>query len=295
MLSIKPIESNIKGLEIAKWICDENITSNNIEPFPNKVGDTMLILGGKGSGKTSLILSLIGSKKHNVYYKKFNKVFLYMPKSTLSSLEDKHIIKKHIEKHPETTYSEITAQRIADLFRELYMDKKDALTEEEDEDGNKIKKELPKNLVILDDQGSFLKDKKAIVDEFDEDTERTNKVNTTNQKQLERLFSRARHLRMNLIFMCQEMKQAPKSLREQSSSLVIFKPSSFDRFVEIIEELCPISSKQAKRLINEVFDKPHNFLFVKTGANGKMFKFDITPKDDNEVEVNVSEISETYS
>lgn len=66
-----------KGVKIKKTPMSRNFDIDGLEDsiLPNKTGFFLYVSGGAGSGKTSVILSLI----NNEYKKKFNRILLYSP------------------------------------------------------------------------------------------------------------------------------------------------------------------------------------------------------------------------
>ena len=91
-----------------------------------------LIIGKPGSGKTSLIISLIQNK--HILKKQFNNVLIVMPRKSLK----KNIFEKH---NAEKMYDELTRTTINDIFQKLNIYTNDNET----------------TLLILDDSGASLK------------------------------------------------------------------------------------------------------------------------------------------
>jgi hypothetical protein len=73
------------GLQAPGFKCDTCLVKRDIEPFENRSFFTG-IFGKPGSGKTSLCVSSLVSRKPKVYAKAFNHVYVWMPSSSRKSL-----------------------------------------------------------------------------------------------------------------------------------------------------------------------------------------------------------------
>jgi hypothetical protein len=73
------------GLQPPGFKCDMCLVKRDIEPFENRSFFTGII-GKPGSGKTSLCVSSLVSRKPKVYAKAFNHVYVWMPSSSRKSL-----------------------------------------------------------------------------------------------------------------------------------------------------------------------------------------------------------------
>ncbi len=86
-MKIKVIENKKPEVEKVHFVCDEKI-SDKLDAFP-MVRDnlnhynTTLLIGGQGSGKTSLTINIV--KK--LYKKKFHQIFVFMPQTSRNSLK----------------------------------------------------------------------------------------------------------------------------------------------------------------------------------------------------------------
>ena len=123
-LNLKPIQEKM------------NIFIPDIDPelnIPNRNGFHLIMCGSGGSGKSSLMLSLIKGP----YKKKFNNIYYFCPDVSFAS------VKKHpFEKH-DKVYHEITTENLLEIYEELSKKKVD--------DENEY------SLIILDDMADFLK------------------------------------------------------------------------------------------------------------------------------------------
>ena len=116
-----------------EFLCDKCIHTQIKPPLP-QTAHAMLIVGAPGSGKTSMMVSLLQEKQ--AYRKAFDQVFVVMPPSSARSLK-KNIFEDHDKMFDDLTYE--TLESILDQTRESTKDKLNSL-------------------VIIDDFGAALKD-----------------------------------------------------------------------------------------------------------------------------------------
>ena len=116
------------------FLCDKVIHPQITPPLP-QTAHAMLICGAPGSGKTSMMVSLLQEKQ--AYRKVFDHVFVVMPPSSARSLK-KNIFAEHDK-----------------MFDDLDVDTMETILEQTREST----KEKENSLVIIDDFGAALKDK----------------------------------------------------------------------------------------------------------------------------------------
>ena len=89
-MSIKEIPNNELQISVPTLLCDELISKKIPAPLDQK-SFVYLVVGAKGSGKTSLMTSLVtGNKKpFKCYRGVFDEVILNMPQSSMNSLKGK--------------------------------------------------------------------------------------------------------------------------------------------------------------------------------------------------------------
>jgi len=115
------------------FLCDKVIHPQITPPLPC-TAHAMLICGAPGSGKTSMMVSLLQEKQ--AFRKVFDQVFVCMPPSSARSLK-KNIFEKHDKMYDDLTYE--TLENILEQTREST-------------------KENLNSLVVIDDFGAALKD-----------------------------------------------------------------------------------------------------------------------------------------
>ena len=138
--------SNIQEIKNNKYIPGKpikekaNVFIPDIDPdlnIPNRNGFHCVMTGSGGSGKSSLMLSLIKGP----YKKKFHNIYYICPMVSFLSVKD-HPFKKH-----DKVYHDLTVDLLLDIYKELETKK-----EEDDVD-------VDYSLIIIDDQADSLKDK----------------------------------------------------------------------------------------------------------------------------------------
>ena len=123
----------------------DNILGEHIkEPFPNQ-SFFWLICGRPGSGKTSLLINALQSKKGNrIYRKVFDKTTLVMPKNSRKSIKNNPL-------------DDLPEDQVFENFGYDVITKVNDIREEFDE-LDKKKKRSRNQLLILDDIKAYLTD-----------------------------------------------------------------------------------------------------------------------------------------
>jgi hypothetical protein len=217
--NLKPIEFNV-----------DNILGEHIkEPFPNK-SFFMIICGKAGSGKTSLLINLITSKKPNrIYRKVFDKILLVMPNNS----------KKSIKNNP---FEDLPEDQTFNEFNNEVINKVKSVREEFDELDKKKKR--PRNqLLILDDITATLK-------------------NIDIQKSLIELATNRRHYKLSIILLVQFIRSIPRPVRFQITTIIFFKPcNNLDSSI-IEEEFINLPKETYKDLTRFVWVNAHDYLLI---------------------------------
>ena len=145
------------------------------------------VIGKPGSGKTSLVISMLTSKKENrVFRKVFDNVILVMPTCSRESMK-KNVFKNH---HPDKMFDELTYGSIMSIYNQLLTNS-----------GNK-----ETSLLIMDDVGASLKDPAIATI-------------------LRKIIFNRRHLKVSIVVMLQSYMSFAKEIRKLFSNIIIFKPS----------------------------------------------------------------------
>jgi KaiC/GvpD/RAD55 family RecA-like ATPase len=226
-------------LSIPSFTCDDNPLGEHLNEYDmlsnlNCFGFTCLI-GKPGSGKTSIVISwLTGKGKNKVFRKIFDNIILCMPESSRNSLK-KNIFENH---DPTKMFEELTIDSINNIYNMLL----------------KNSKEKEKTLLILDDVGASLK---------------RNDIQTI----LKKIIFNRRHLKVHIIVMLQSFTTAPLVIRKLYTNVIMFKPSKKE-FETLFEELFETKKDNAIEIMNFVYDRPHQYLFLNVDSQRMYKNFD---------------------
>tara|TARA_R110002020_G_scaffold142570_3_gene314773 strand:+ start:7083 stop:7817 length:735 start_codon:yes stop_codon:yes gene_type:complete len=220
-------ETNDLDIKVVKMICDDDFSPCPPEPLASKP-HIYLYVGAKGSGKTTLAVSLLTSKKkpYKAYYGTQHEVILNIPKNSLESINNK-TIKEH--------------DKIYDTFDINFLYELEDIAS-----GNANAGFF--TMALIDDASSKLK-QKGIAEVF------------TN------LIHRHRHLRLSLHILVQDLVSVPLSIRRNVDGVFFFRPINAKMTTAFVEEYLPDYNKdEIEELFDYIFDKKGQFLFVKTNT-----------------------------
>ena len=111
--------------------------------------------------------------------------------------------------------------------------------------------EEERNCIILDDMGSFLKQKETL-------------------QMLKDMMMRNRHLHLSMFYLVQTYYSTPKEIRKLFNNAFIYKVNPEEMSI-IFKEIVSLNKKYIEELIDVVYDKPHTFLFLNIESQ-RMFK-----------------------
>ena len=229
---------------------DHQVDLGKGKPFPNS-NFLYLIVGGVGSGKTSLALNLLKIDRDKGGFRKaYNRIYVVSPTAKYDDKWDRLI---HEVDEEGNYYTECNDETIEDI-----MDKLEAFNEEwkMEEEQRKKKRGKPSSLVIIDD----------CVDAFSK--RQKNKLN--------KLILTLRHLKTSVWIMSQKLNAVPQLIRAQARCISFF-PTLNRREEETLVNEINIDDALFKRLIGFAGDgADHPFLHIKIGEGKPMFfrKFD---------------------
>ena len=236
------------NLKTPEFTCDLNPIGEHLNEYDmlkhfNNYGFNAFI-GKPGSGKTSLLISMLtGKKKDRVFRKAFDHILLVMPKSSRESMKE-NIFKKH---HEDKMYDTLNIDSISNIKVKLL-----ASTAEKEN-----------TLLILDDVGASLKDSEI-------------------QKQLCEIIYNRRHLKVMIIILVQNFTSIPLSIRILFTNVICFKPSKKE-FEKLFEELFETKKEKAVEIMKYVFTNPHDYLMLNVDSQCMYKMFDqVIINDPNE-------------
>jgi len=223
-------------LTIPQFVCDNNPLGDHLTKYEmlqhlNCFGFTGLI-GKPGSGKTSLLVSfLTGKGEKKVFRRVFDNVLVVMPETSRGSMK-KNPFKKH---PPDKMFEDLDYPTIQTIYDKLI-----AASEQKET-----------TFLILDDIGASMKNKEI-------------------QKLLRKIIYNRRHLKVHIFVLLQSFMSIPKEVRKLFTNLIMFKPSKVE-FQNLFDELFECYKDRALDIMNFVYDKPHQYLFLNIETQ-KMYK-----------------------
>lgn len=223
---MKIIKNKKMILEIPEFNCDLNplgLHLNQYEMLKHLNSYSFDVFIGKpGSGKTSLIISMLKGKGENKIYRKvFNNVLIVMPSSSIQSMK-KNIFKDH---DSEKIYDELNIDSINDIYDKLKLYSEDK----------------ENTLLIMDDVGASLK---------------INEI----QKLLKTIIYNRRHLKCKIIMLCQSYLSIHKEIRKLISNCIMFKPAKIE-MENFMNELFENEKQYAIDLL-QLYKNKGDYLFL---------------------------------
>jgi Cdc6-like AAA superfamily ATPase len=187
---------------------------------------SIALVGAPGSGKTSIMVSLVTSMKKNsrVYSGCYDHVIICANDTSIRSIADDPF--KNIptdQRHPEFN------DAFLDYFEELVK-----TTSANDKDV----------LCIIDDACSRLRSNKRLHDRF-----------------LNLMLVR-RHLKFSVMILCQDILQLSPAIRNALNGIVLFRQINNTRMNLIREEYLDMSVEKYREFIKFAFQNPHDFLYI---------------------------------
>lgn len=226
-ITINEQSSKLK-LDVPEFHCDSCLGTHIPEPF-SQSSHFKLLVGGPGSGKTSVVLGALGTRGENrVYRKVFHDVYLFQPKSSQASIK-KSVFKNHpIEK----IYDDLNYDTLSEVLE---------LITENSAEGHF-------SLVIIDDFASHLKDADI-------------------QQTFTHIVNNRRHLRTSLWVIAQSYISVPLAVRKTVSDLILFRSANKKDYTSVFTELIHLPKDVADKIVQFVFRKPHDFMYVRVASN----------------------------
>ncbi len=200
---------------------------DNLSNFLNYVNLT-LIIGLPASGKSSLIKTLLnGTSEDNLYNNVFNSVYYISPSDTMDlDLPEEKII--NLDKEDLS----VILENIVDEEKNLG----------EEDDPHRV-------LIVLDDSINYIMRNSKALAIF-------KKLSMNGRHIL------GQHSSVAIWIVSQKIKSCiPLTIRSQANQIFFFDSTKAEKEV-IRDEFLPLDKKEANKLFEYVFDKPHNFLFV---------------------------------
>jgi Cdc6-like AAA superfamily ATPase len=219
-----------KGLEIQKL---DNQVNNSLDAIPS--GNIIYaIIGGKGSGKSTLILNLL-KKKNSPFYKSFDNIFFCSPTAKRDHKFDKLVEELEEEEKYFTDCNNETLNEIIERLKESV-----------DED------EGIRNLLILDD----------CIHMLSSSTEKNSALNE--------IITQSRHMKLSVIIVSQQLKKINTLIRNQIDCISFFRTHKIKEY-QALEELLNINKKILKIFYDQATKTNNGFLHISLMTNTPVF------------------------
>lgn len=221
-MKIKLIELEKPNVEKISFNCDEKICPS-LDKYP-MVRDnlntfkTTVILGRQGSGKTSLTVNIV--KK--LYKKKFHKIYLFMPKTSIASLKS-NIFSVLPD---DQVFEELNYQNITELNETIKENRENGL----------------KSIIIMDDVQRALKDNNVI-------------------KVFKEMIANQRHLNCSFLILLQNYFALDNKVRELIHNVIFFKMDKKQN-KKIFEECAEMPQSVFNEINDFIFDEPYNWCLI---------------------------------
>ena len=229
-MTITEVESSVK-LHVPQMVCDNELGEHIPEPFPRK-SFFMGIFGAPGSGKSSLMVSMLAQKNPKIFRGVFNTIYIICPSHSLASLKT-NVFKEH---PADQIFHELNVETLSHIKKRIEVDSEQGFT----------------SLIVIDDQTVHLKDK---------GTERA----------LREIIFNRRHFRTSIMILAQGYTQMPLAIRKCLSHFALYKSPNKKEVQAVLSELVFYPPNMIDEIANYTFTKKHDFLYGISDA-GELYK-----------------------
>lgn len=211
------------------------VKSDDVLPMGSRI---FAMIGPKGSGKSSIVLSLLTSKK-SPFYNYFNNILLCSPTAQYDDKMKPLQQEVESEGHYWDALNDQTAEEMIDALNLL----------NESYDG---KKKI-QNLIILDDvTHSFPTGRKP--------------------SKISALFTNSRHLKTSIWVITHKYTSMPTIFRNQVDAMFIFRTNSKQE-IECFKRDLTCDEEEFEKNLKDATEEDHSFLFINlVGGKCKMYK-----------------------
>ncbi len=216
---LKYYDKKTKSEKTAEWL--------QKTPLPYKSGFALAFVGTPGSGKTSLMTSIICSfkKSSRVYAGCFDKIYLNINPVSLSSIGGEPFKKqeKNGQIFPELNES----------FLEQFLEILESNREDEED-----------TLLIIDDFATRLATNRRLA------------------QRLNDLLNVRRHYRLSILFLCQDLVQLPLNYRNSLNGIFLFKPVNLKRIECLRTEYLDFNHEDFRKFCDYVWNERYDTLYM---------------------------------
>ena len=231
-MSIKVITNKPPALKMPKFSVDNELDSKlNDFEITSLMNKSNFTLFLGRAGSGKSSLLISFLQTPSLFKKVFHDIYLFMPSNSRSSIRNGFFDKNLPE---DQIYDDVTLENLQAVYDKAQESAKDDLN----------------TLLIFDDVQKYFKGE--------------------NEKLLLHMINNRRHARISIWFACQTYASIPRQVRQGLTNLFIFKVNKIEMeniFSECIEQ----HKKAFLDILNFVYDKTHNFLFLDTNSQ-RLFK-----------------------
>jgi len=233
-----------------KFTTVKNDLSNEIQPLDNQVTRTdeplplrpvsYLIVGRKGSGKSTMMLNLL-KRKSSPYYRAFDNVFLVSPTAKKDAKFDKLV--EELERDGKF-YDELTEDVIDEIIQRIDTFNKEYKMEHP--------KSEPRNLLIIDDCIHMM-------------------PTSTTKSSINAIYTNQRHSKLTVWTCSQQLNKINRLIRTNADMLTFF-PTDNKKEFECIQDEWSIKPDLLKEVYDYATDRDNSFLHIVFGRRPIFFK-----------------------
>ena len=232
---MKIVETNDLKIYPSKQTIDRPLGLPSVFADKNSV---FVVSGGQGSGKSTWLNSAMTCRKTDgkIFSGCFHKVFYATPEECFSS-EENHPFKDHPKSR---------------IFHEFNVEMLDTIVEQ----ALKLKHDHKGNSCL-------------VIDDFSEELK-----NPATVTRLKKIINKHRHYHLTIIISALSLKFIPKAIRGLIDYYILFKPKGLIELESFTEEVFGLTRKTMMKVMNFVYDGPHNFLMYSQKKNAFYKNFD---------------------
>ncbi len=193
-----------------------------------------LFLGKAGSGKSSMIISLLNSKRNESFKKVFHDIILFCPPNSRQSIKndfwDNNLDENNI-------YDDLTLENLYEAYNKAEMNAQEGY----------------KTLIILDDVQKNIKG--------------------DNEKLLLNIINNRRHSNLCLWIAAQNYFSLTKQIRQALTDLFIFKVNKTE-MENIFNEQVEIPKEKFNIILDKTYKKPNEFIYINPNSGKIFYMWD---------------------
>jgi len=231
--------SKNKNIDYSRFLkgLDKQVDYDEIDPLQKNSPNVWLIVGKRGSGKSTFVLNLL--RKKEMYRRAFDNIYLVSPTAEKDDKFDKLITEL---KETNNFYEDCNNETLTEIRERVQQFNNDFLEDEK----NIKKNKKPNSLLILDD----------CISDLNKNSEIKNTIN--------KMVMNSRHLKLHIWIISQKYKLISTAIRSNADLLTFFNN---DNSVEIkaLDEF-GIDTSLIDRL-----EKPNDFIHVVLRGKPKHF------------------------